>query len=48
MTTQAISPSEVYQGQFGQFTIDQSDRTSVIIYRTGLMIAALSFAIASA
>ncbi len=40
--------SEVYQGQFGEFTITQSDRTGVIIYRTGLIIAALSFAIGSA
>jgi uncharacterized integral membrane protein len=47
MTTQTVSPSQVYQGQFGEFTIDQSDRTGVIIYRTGLMVAALSFAIGS-
>ena len=37
----------VYQGQFGEFTIDQSDRQGVIIYRAGLVIAALSFAIGS-
>ncbi|NES94313.1 MAG: DUF2301 domain-containing membrane protein [Desertifilum sp. SIO1I2] len=36
---------EVYQGQFGEFTITQSDRTGVIIYRAGLAIAALCFAI---
>jgi uncharacterized integral membrane protein len=48
MTTQTISPPEVYQGQFGEFTINQSDRTGVIIYRTGLMVAALCFAIGSA
>ncbi|MEA5581022.1 DUF2301 domain-containing membrane protein [Nodularia harveyana UHCC-0300] len=48
MTTQTLSPSEVYQGQFGEFTIDKSDRTSVIIYRAGLMLATLSFAIGSA
>ncbi|MDD1415685.1 DUF2301 domain-containing membrane protein [Dolichospermum sp. ST_con] len=47
MTTQTISSSEVYQGQFGEFTITPSDRQSVIIYRTGLMIAALCFAIGS-
>ncbi|MFM7406028.1 MAG: DUF2301 domain-containing membrane protein [Cuspidothrix sp.] len=46
MTTQTISP-EIYQGQFGEFTITESDRQSVIIYRTGLMIAALCFAIGS-
>jgi uncharacterized integral membrane protein len=42
------SPASVYQGQFGEFTINQSDRKSVIIYRSALMVAALSFAIASA
>ncbi|MEH2092181.1 DUF2301 domain-containing membrane protein [Nostoc sp.] len=47
MTTQTLSSPEVYQGQFGEFTITQSDRTSVIIYRAGLMGAALSFAIGS-
>lgn len=47
MTTQTISSSEIYQGQFGEFTITESDRQSVIMYRTGLMIAALSFAIGS-
>ncbi|MCD8488681.1 MAG: DUF2301 domain-containing membrane protein [Desertifilum sp.] len=36
---------EVYQGQFGEFTITDSDRTGVIIYRAGLAIAAFSFAI---
>jgi uncharacterized integral membrane protein len=39
--------TEVYQGQFGEFSITKSDRTGVIIYRTGLMVAALSFAIGS-
>ncbi|MBN3961001.1 DUF2301 domain-containing membrane protein [Nostoc sp. NMS8] len=48
MTTQTLSATEVYQGQFGEFTITQSDRTGVIIYRAGLMVAALSFAIGSA
>ncbi|MDZ8056579.1 MAG: DUF2301 domain-containing membrane protein [Aulosira sp. ZfuVER01] len=48
MTTQTLSAPEVYQGQFGEFTINQSDRIGVIIYRAGLMIAALSFAIGSA
>ena len=37
--------SEVYQGQFGEFTITQSDRAGVIVYRAGLGIAALCFAI---
>ncbi|MBN3872283.1 DUF2301 domain-containing membrane protein [Nostoc sp. JL33] len=48
MTTQTLPPTEIYQGQFGEFTITQSDRTGVIIYRAGLMVAALSFAIGSA
>ncbi|MEH2325894.1 MAG: DUF2301 domain-containing membrane protein [Nostoc sp.] len=47
MTTQTLPPPEVYQGQFGEFTITQSDRTGVIIYRAGLMVTALSFAIGS-
>ncbi|NMG06630.1 DUF2301 domain-containing membrane protein [Brasilonema sp. UFV-L1] len=48
MIEQTVSVPEVYQGQFGEFTITEGDRTGVIIYRTGLMVAALSFAIASA
>jgi uncharacterized integral membrane protein len=48
MTQLQLSAPEVYQGQFGEFTITQSDRTGVIIYRTGLIVAALSFAIGSA
>jgi len=45
MTQQIVS--ETYQGQFGEFTIDKSDRLGAIVYRTGLAIAALSFAIGS-
>ena len=48
MNTPTISASEVYQGQFGEFTIEQSDRIGVIIYRLGLILAALSFATGSA
>lgn len=48
MTDQLAPESIIYQGQFGDFTIDRSDRTSVIIYRTGLAICALSFALGSA
>lgn len=48
MTQQIAPESIIYQGQFGDFTITPSDRTGVIIYRTGLCIAALSFAIGSA
>ncbi len=49
VTSQADSQSQnpVYQGQFGEFTIDSHDRQEVIIYRAGLVIAALSFAIGS-
>ena len=36
---------EVYQGQFGEYTITDGDRIGVMIYRTGLMIAALCFAV---
>jgi uncharacterized integral membrane protein len=35
----------IYKGQFGEFTIDPHDRQEVIVYRSGLAIAALSFAI---
>ena len=37
--------SEVYQGQFGEFTITKDDRLSVIVYRSALAIAALCFSI---
>jgi uncharacterized integral membrane protein len=39
------SSYKVYQGQFGEFTITQDDRLSVIVYRTALAIAALCFSI---
>ena len=39
--------SEVYQGQFGEFTITEDDRRGVVVYRAALMMAAVSFAIAS-
>jgi uncharacterized integral membrane protein len=47
MTQLQQSELQVYEGQFGNFTITQSDRTGVIIYRSGLLVAALSFAIGS-
>ena len=47
MTQQIASEPIVYQGQFGEFAITQSDRTGVIVYRTGLMVASLSFALGS-
>ncbi len=48
MTQLMQSEPTVYQGQFGEFTITESDRTGVIIYRAGLMLAAICFAIGSA
>lgn len=47
IAVQSNSQPQVYQGQFGEFTIDESDRKGVIIYRAGLVTAALSFAIGS-
>ncbi len=46
METKDTQP-EIYQGQFGEFTITQDDRRGVIIYRLGLSLAALSFAVGS-
>jgi uncharacterized integral membrane protein len=34
---------KVYQGQFGEFTVTDSDRRDVVIYRAALMVAALCF-----
>jgi uncharacterized integral membrane protein len=50
MESQAYSAPElpVYQGQFGEFTITEGDRQGVKIYRAGLTLAALSFALAVA
>ncbi len=42
-TAESIEP--VYQGHFGEFTITAADRRGVMIYRAGLMVAALCFAI---
>ena len=42
-----LDKKTTYQGQFGEFTIDKSDRLGVIIYRGGLIVAAVSFAIAA-
>jgi uncharacterized integral membrane protein len=39
---------KIYKGHFGEYTITESDRTGVKIYRAGLMVAALSFAIGTA
>jgi uncharacterized integral membrane protein len=45
MTSSTID--RVYQGQFGEFTINDSDRQGVRLYRLGLNLAAFSFAIAT-
>ncbi|TYQ25974.1 hypothetical protein PseudUWO311_13590 [Pseudanabaena sp. UWO311] len=37
--------SEVYQGQFGEFTITKNDRLGVIVYRSALAIASLCFSV---
>lgn len=46
MATTQLQP-EIYQGQFGEFTITEKDRLEVIIYRAGLVVAGLSFALGS-
>lgn len=47
MTTQTTPIPEIYQGQFGEFTITKDDRSGVIIYRAALAIAAVCFAVAT-
>lgn len=34
----------IYQGQFGEFTVTSNDRRGVVVYRSGLMVAAFCFA----
>jgi uncharacterized integral membrane protein len=48
MDTASNLELQVYQGQFGEFTITDRDRREVILYRSGLGLAAFSLAIASA
>jgi uncharacterized integral membrane protein len=43
----AESNNRIYQGQFGEYTITKSDRQSVIVYRSGLILAAVCVAIAA-
>lgn len=45
MTHLITEKPEVYQGQFGEFTITKEDRIGVIVYRSALAVAALCFAI---
>jgi uncharacterized integral membrane protein len=44
-TIKAEVNPEIYQGQFGNFTITDRDRQSVVIYRSALLVAAISFGI---
>jgi uncharacterized integral membrane protein len=39
---------EVYQGQFGEFTLTDQDRQSVVVYRSALGVAAVCFALGTA
>ncbi|HEY9878384.1 MAG TPA: DUF2301 domain-containing membrane protein [Leptolyngbyaceae cyanobacterium] len=47
MTTQRaetlVESPVVYEGQFGSFSLTAADRQGVILYRVGLVVAALSF-----
>lgn len=43
-SAQSIEPV-IYQGQFGEFSVTSEDRRGVVIYRSGLMVAALCFGI---
>lgn len=36
---------EIYQGQFGTFSITDRDRQGVVVYRSALMVAAISFGV---
>jgi uncharacterized integral membrane protein len=43
MVTWLQETNDVYQGQFGEFTITSQDRLSVVLYRAGLTTAAIAF-----
>lgn len=43
MLTWFQETGEVYQGQFGEFTITTEDRRGVVLYRAALTIAAIAF-----
>jgi len=45
MTTSINSQPQIYEGQYGQFTITSEDKKEVIIYRCGLILSAISFLI---
>jgi uncharacterized integral membrane protein len=42
-TIESTTTPIIYQGQFGTFTVTDRDRQGVIIYRSALMVAAISF-----
>ncbi len=44
---QVSTPAEIFQGQFGEYTITDTDRRGVVLYRVGLGVAALAFALAT-
>ncbi|MCM1982867.1 DUF2301 domain-containing membrane protein [Lyngbya confervoides] len=40
---QFLEPTgEIYEGQFGSFTVDRSDRLSVVVYRGGIVLSAVA------
>jgi uncharacterized integral membrane protein len=45
MVTWLQETDDVYQGQFGEFTVTTQDRLSVVLYRAGLTTAAIAFAL---
>lgn len=47
MTQWLVETGEVYEGQFGSFTISRDDRLGVVIYRGAMAVAALCVAIAT-
>lgn len=47
MTSTTFAQPQIYQGQFGEYTITKSDRIGVVIYRFGLVLAAICLIIAS-
>lgn len=48
MTNNQGLMTNIYQGEFGEFTITDRDRQEVTIYRGGLVVAAVSFTLAIA
>ena len=43
-STSSPPPKEVFQGQFGAWTVDAEDEREVFLYRLGLSVAAVSWA----